>query len=98
MLNGVYRCGAEGAPTFIEAAASTDEELQALLQTVIARLMKMLTRRGMLVEEMEQAWLAEPDTDCEEARTARPLQVAGRLRQSSDDLAFCKQSTDIAEF
>lgn len=70
------RCGADGAPTFIEAAASTDQELHALLQTVIARFMKMLTRRGVLVEEMGQTWLAEPDTDGEEARTVRPLQAA----------------------
>ncbi len=33
----MYRCGANCAPTFIEAAASTDEESHALLQTVIAR-------------------------------------------------------------
>jgi hypothetical protein len=48
----------------------------------------------VLVEEMGQTSLAEPDTDGEEARTVRPLQAVGRLRQSSDDLAFCKQSTD----
>ena len=34
--------------------APTDDELHALLQTVIARLMKMLTRRGVLVEDMGQ--------------------------------------------
>lgn len=98
VLDRVYRCDADGAPTFIEAAASTDEELHALLQTVIARFMKMLTRLEVLAEEMGQTWLAEPDTDGEEARTVRPLQAAGRLWQSSDDLAFCKQSTDIAKF
>ena len=76
MLDGVYRCDANGAPAFAEAGAPTDEELRALLHTVIARLMKMLTRRGVLVEEMGQAWLAEPDTDGEEARTLRPLQAA----------------------
>ena len=50
--------------------------MHALLRTVIARLMKMLTRRGVLVQEMGQAWLAEPDTDGEEARTLWPLQAA----------------------
>lgn len=69
----MYRYGADGAPTFIEAAASTGEELHALLQTVIARFMKMNTRRGVLVEEIGQTWLAEPDTNGEEARTVRPL-------------------------
>jgi hypothetical protein len=54
----------------------TDDEVHALLQTLIARLMKMLTRRGVLVQNMGQTWLAEPDADGEEARTLRPLQAA----------------------
>ncbi len=74
--DGVYRCGADGSPAFMEADAPTDDELHALLQTVIARLMKMLTLRGVLVEDMGQTYLAEPDADGEEARTLRPLQAA----------------------
>jgi hypothetical protein len=31
--------------------------------------MKMLTRRGVLVEDMGQTYLAEPDADGQEART-----------------------------
>ena len=38
--------------------------------------LKMLTRRGVLLEEMGQAHLAVPDDDGEEARTLRPLQAA----------------------
>lgn len=38
--------------------------------------MKMLTRRGVLVEDMGQTYLAEPHADGEEARTLRPLQAA----------------------
>jgi len=38
--------------------------------------MKLLTRRAVLVEEMGQTYLAEPDVDCEEACTLRPLQAA----------------------
>jgi len=76
VLDGVYRCDADGSPAFIEADASTDDELNALLHTVIARLMKMITRRGVLVEDMGQTYLAEPDADGEEARTLRPLQAA----------------------
>jgi hypothetical protein len=76
VLDGVYRCGADGAPTFVEAEAPTDDELHALLQTVITRLMKMLTRRGVLVEDIGQTYLAEPDADDEDARTLRPLQAA----------------------
>lgn len=54
MLDGVYRCAADGSPIFVEAAAPTDDELHALLQTVATRLMEMLTRRGVLVEDMGQ--------------------------------------------
>lgn len=72
----MYCCDADGSPAFIEADAPTDDELHALLQTVIARLMKMLTRRGVLVEDMGQTYLAEPDADGEEARTLRPLRSA----------------------
>ena len=76
VLDGVYCCDADGSPAFIEADAPNDDELHALLQTVIARLMKMLTRRGVLVEDMGQTYLAEPDADGEEARTLQPLQAA----------------------
>lgn len=76
VLDGVYRCGADGVPGFIEAATPTDDELHALLHTVVTGLMKLLTRRGVLVEDMGQTYLAEPDADGEEARTLRPLQAA----------------------
>ncbi len=46
-----------------------------LLLTVITRLMKMLTPRGVLVQEMGQTCLAEPDADGEEVRALRPLQA-----------------------
>jgi hypothetical protein len=72
----VYRCDGDGRPTFVEADAPTDDEVHALLQTLIARLMKMLTRRGVLVEDMGQTDLAEPDADGQEARTLIPLQAA----------------------
>ncbi len=51
VLDGVYRSGADGVPELIEAAAPTEEELHALLQTIIARLMKLLTRQGVLVAD-----------------------------------------------
>jgi hypothetical protein len=74
--DGVYRCDADGRPTSVEVGSPTDDEVHALLQTLIARLMKMFMRRSVLVQDMGQAWLAEPDTDGEEARTLRPLQAA----------------------
>ena len=61
---------------FVVAGAPSHDELRALLQTVIARLMKMLTRWGVLIEEMGQTWLAEPDAGRGDARTVRPLQAA----------------------
>jgi hypothetical protein len=64
--------------------APSDEELHALLQTVIARRMKMLTRRGVLVEDKGQACLAAPGAEGEEARTRAPLQAAA----VSDRIAF----------
>ena len=76
MLDGVYRCGADGAPAFVEADASTDDALRALLQTVIARRTKMLAHRGVQVEDMGQTCLAGPDADGEDARALRPLQAA----------------------
>jgi hypothetical protein len=51
------------------ASASTDDGLRVLLQTVITRLMKMLTRQGVLIEEMGQTHLADPDAVGEEARS-----------------------------
>ena len=76
VLDGVYRGGGDGVPAFVEVAAPTDDELHTLLQTLITRLMKLLTRRGVLVEDMGQTYLAEPDADGDEARTLRPLQAA----------------------
>ena len=40
-------------------------------------------RRGVLVEDMGQTWLAEPDADGEEARTLRPLQAAAITLQAA---------------
>ena len=47
---GVYRCDSDEMPTFVEVDSPTDDEIHALLQTVITRLMNMLTRRGGLIE------------------------------------------------
>jgi len=76
VVDRVSRCGADSVPLLIEAGAPTDDELHTLLHTVIARLMKMLTRWGVLIEETGQTWLAEPKADGDEASTLRPLQVA----------------------
>jgi hypothetical protein len=56
--------------------APDDDGLNALLQTIITRLMKLLTRQDVLVQDMGQTYLAEPDAAGDEARTLRPLQAA----------------------
>ena len=73
VLDGVYRCGADGVPRFVEVSARTDDEMHALLHSLITRLMKLLTRRSVLVEEMGQTYLAEPEGDGDEAPQPRVL-------------------------
>ena len=76
VLDGVYR-RTDGEPLFVEVPAPTDEELQAVLHKIIARLMKLLARRGVLIEEEEgSTHLADGDADSDDARTLRPLQAA----------------------
>jgi hypothetical protein len=79
----VLRSGAVGAAAFVEAGASSDEPLQAVQWTIITRLVKLPTRRGVLVEVMGQTRLAERDAEAEEARTLRPLRAAAATSQSA---------------
>jgi hypothetical protein len=76
VLDGVYRRSGEGEPVFVESPAPTDEALQAVLHKIITRTMKLLTRRGALVEEQGQTYMADNDGDSDEARVLRPLQAA----------------------
>ena len=57
VLDGVYRCDTEGEPVFDEVPSLTDEALQAVLHKIITRLMKLLTRRGVLVEEKGSTYI-----------------------------------------
>ena len=71
MLDGVYRRGAEGEPLFVQVPAPADEALQAVLHRIITRTMKLLNRRGVLIEEQGQTTLADNDGDSDEARALR---------------------------
>jgi len=57
----------------VEADSPTDETLPVLLHKIINRLMKRLTRRGVLVEEEGggSGYLADADADSDEARSLR---------------------------
>ena len=69
VLDGVYRRN-EGGPIFVEVPAPTDEALQAVLHKIITRMMKLLTRRGALVEE--QGSTGSPPLNW-------PLSIMGRV-------------------
>lgn len=49
-----------------------DDELHALLQTLITRLIKRLSRRGVLVDEVGLTYPDEPDAKADLAGTQRP--------------------------
>jgi hypothetical protein len=63
VLDGVYRINSQGAPVFQQARAPSVEELQSVLAKIITRLLRLLTRRGYLVEEQGMRYLAEPGAD-----------------------------------
>ena len=75
VLDGVYRCSAGGLPVFVEAPAPTDEALQAVLRKIFTRTMKLLTRRGVLVEVDGSTYVADNDGDSDEVRALRPRPV-----------------------
>jgi hypothetical protein len=62
VLDGVNQ-RTEGEPDFQEARTPTRAELEGLLDKIIARLMKMLTRLGYLVEKQGVSYIADIDAD-----------------------------------
>ena len=76
MLDGVYRRGTDGEPIFVKVPTPTDDALQTVLHKIITRTMKLLARRGVLIEEQGSTYMADNDADSDDARTLRPLQAA----------------------
>jgi hypothetical protein len=56
-------------------AAPTNGTLRAVLHNIITRTKKLLTRRGVLVEQQRQTYVADNDSDSNEACALRPLQA-----------------------
>ena len=71
-LDGVYRTTDEGAVFQPVRAPTTEQLLQTLLNQIIKRTMKLLTRLGYLIEEEGLTYMAETDTDS----VMTPLQSA----------------------
>src|SRR4051794_33148957 len=71
VLHGVYRNSA-GVPVFHEARAPSAAELKTLLNRIIQRIVKLLTRTGYLIEEQGMSYLAQAESDC----ALTPLQAA----------------------
>ena len=77
VLDGVYRRSEAGvAPVFVEARAPTDDALQAVLEKIIRRILRLLTRRGCLVEEEGTSYLADMDADSDSGGALMSLQAA----------------------
>ena len=70
VLDGVYQ-RTEHGPVFQEARAPSSEQLEDLLAKIIARLMRLLTRQGVLVEEQGVRYLAGIEAD----QALMPLQA-----------------------
>jgi hypothetical protein len=69
----LYQLVQEHAETFFtQVEAPTAEQLQALLSQIIKRIIRLLTRKGYLIEEQGITYLAEADADLAMA----PLQSA----------------------
>lgn len=59
-----------------EVGRARTAALHAVLHKIITRMMKLLTRRGALVEEEGAMYVADGNADSDDACTLRPLQAA----------------------
>ena len=93
VLDGVYRTAGEGAPLFHPTAAPGNEQLQTLLDKIIRRIMKLLTRLGHLIEEDGIVYLARTES-LDPDNVMAPLQAASTsYRIAAGPRAGCKVLT-----
>ena len=71
MLDGVFRT-TEDTTVFHSIRAPSVEQLHILVNQIIKRILRLLKRRGYLIEEQDMIYLAETDTHTAKA----PLQPA----------------------
>ena len=74
-LDGVYQTAGEASesePVFHEAAPPTAAQLATLLDKIIKRILRLLTKAGHLIEEEGMVYLASTDPD----NVLAPLQAA----------------------
>jgi len=76
VLDGVYRTTSEGVTAFHPAPAPTGEQLQALLDKIITRILRLLTRAGHLVEEEGLTHVADAHGILDPENLLAPLQAA----------------------
>lgn len=76
VLDGIYQTGEDkGTPVFMEAPASNNEQLQTLLDKIIRRILKLLTRLGHLIEEDGLTYMARSES-LDPDNVMAPLQAA----------------------
>jgi hypothetical protein len=76
VLDGVYQTGDDAdAPVFMQAPAPNNEQLQTLLNKIIHRILKLLTRLGHLIEEDGITYLARSE-NIDPDNVMAPLQAA----------------------
>jgi hypothetical protein len=74
VLDGVYRINPDGQLKFVEVPPPSDQQLQALLHSIITSVMKRLVRQGVLVQEQDQWYVSDDIANDDEASALRPLQ------------------------